>query len=330
MNQLHTYQQTEYEALSEALGFVKSAIHVQNLCALYQQGWDKIWHHGDILRWAEAWEALPVAEVKDVDISQKVRVGNAASVNMPHEEIKAALLALSPWRKGPFEILGVKVDTEWRSDWKWNRVLPYLSPLRGRHVLDIGCGSGYHMWRMLGAGAGTVVGIDPSALFSLHFASVKRYIPDAKAYLIPTGIDEMPDDLQSFDTVFSMGILYHRREPIEHLFQVKSMLKAGGEFVLETLVVDGDRQTCLMPEQRYAKMKNVWFIPSVAMLEIWLRRAGFSDVRCVDVNTTSIEEQRSTAWMTFESLPDYLDINNPNLTVEGYPAAQRAVMIARV
>ncbi|MEZ5478242.1 MAG: tRNA 5-methoxyuridine(34)/uridine 5-oxyacetic acid(34) synthase CmoB [Thiolinea sp.] len=136
--------------------------------------------------------------------------------------------------------------------------------------------------------------------------------------------------MPGFDTVFSMGVLYHRRSPLDHLQELKQVLRPGGELVLETLVVDGDARTVLLPEDRYAKMRNVWFIPSVAMLELWLRRLGFVQVRCVDVNVTSTAEQRSTDWMRFESLADFLDPANSALTVEGYPAPRRAVIIANL
>jgi tRNA (mo5U34)-methyltransferase len=75
-------------------------------------------------------------------------------------------------------------------------------------------------------------------------------------------------------------------------------------------------------------MRNVWFIPSTAMLENWLRRCGYRDIRTVDVTPTTIAEQRSTEWMTFESLADFLDPADTRLTIEGHPAPQRAVLVA--
>ena len=233
-----------------------------------------------------------------------------------------------PWRKGPFELFGVHIDTEWRSDWKWSRVAPHLE-LAGKRILDVGCGNGYYMWRMLGAGAEAVVGVDPNWLFLNQFLAVKNYLPDAAAWHLPLALEELPAKLEGFDTVFSMGVLYHRRSPIDHLLDLKDTLLRGGELVLETLVVEGDAQQVLVPEDRYAMMRNVWFLPSVPALELWLRRAGFVDVRCVDVSTTSVEEQRATDWMRFQSLPDFLDPADHSRTVEGLPAPTRAVLLAR-
>ncbi len=48
-----------------------------------------------------------------------------------------------------------------------------------------------------------------------------------------------------------------------------------------------------------------------------------------DVCVTTTEEQRRTEWMVTESLADFLDPNDRSKTVEGYPAPQRAVLIAR-
>jgi len=169
----------------------------------------------------------------------------------------------------------------------------------------------------------------------VQFHAVKKLIADAgradlanNTLMIPVGFEAVPDGLESFDTVFSMGVLYHRRSPIDFLQALKKTLKPGGELVLETLVIEGDAQACLIPEDRYAQMRNVWFIPSVAQLTLYMQRVGFTDVRCVDVNITTTEEQRSTEWMSFDSLSDFLDPNDPLKTVEGYPSPMRAVMIA--
>ena len=140
----------------------------------------------------------------------------------------------------------------------------------------------------------------------------------------------VPAKMQSFDTVFSMGILYHRKSPIDHLIELKDLLNDGGELVLDTLVVEGDEGHCLMPHGRYAKMRNVWFIPSTEMLLLWLRRTGFKNPRLVNLNRTSLQEQQRTDWMDWESLEDFLNPTDSNRTVEGYPAPLRATLVAEV
>ena len=242
--------------------------------------------------------------------------------------LETLLKNFHPWRKGPYHIHGIHINTEWRSDWKWDRVWPHLQPLEGRTILDVGCGNGYHCWRMAGAGAKLVVGIDPSPLFICQFFAMKNFIRNNHAWVLPLGIEDVPETNGAFDTVFSMGVLYHRKDPLEHIQKLKSFLRPDGELVLETLVVDGPEGDTLIPEGRYAKMRNVWSIPSVPTLEKWMADCGLKNIRTVDVSVTSAEEQRATDWMTFESLPDFLDPNDSSKTIEGHPAPKRAVVIA--
>ena len=284
---------------------------------------------------------LPKLTVNRVDLSSDTLTVDASLNPSQHKQTTALLKQLMPWRKGPFQVgdneSGITIDTEWRSDWKWQRVAPHLSRLDGRRVLDVGGGSGYHGWRMAGAGADTVIIIDPSCLFYHQFMAIRHFVGAADAHetgryrthYIPVPLEALPEHSQLFDTVFSMGVLYHRASPFEHLQQLKGQLVKGGELVLETLVVEGDANTVLVPHDRYAQMNNVYFLPSVAALTDWLKKVGFSDVRCVDVAVTSTEEQRQTEWMTYHSLTDFLDPNDPTKTVEGYPAPMRATLIAK-
>ena len=195
-------------------------------------------------------------------------------------------------------------------------------------AIDVGCGNGYHCWRAKGAGAKAAVGIDPTMLYAIQFQAVQKYIQDLSTAVFPVGIDDMTEELNAFDTVFSMGLLYHRRSPLDHLLQLKSFLRPGGELVLETLVIEGKKGEVLNPKGRYAQMPNVWFIPSCPTLEVWIQRMGFENVRLIDVTKTTAQEQRVTEWMGFHSLENFLDPNDPNLTVEGYPAPRRAIFLA--
>ena len=285
--------------------------------------------HGDYAKWSKIVDFLPDLHADEIDLKSAVKSDRTSSLSEGEKQrIIHHLKQLMPWRKGPYHLFGIHIDCEWRSDFKWDRVLPHLAPLQGRTILDVGCGSGYHMWRMVGEGAKMVVGIDPTELFLCQFEAVRKLLNnDRRANLIPLGIEQM-QPLAAFDTVFSMGVLYHRKSPLDHLSQLKNQLVKGGELVLETLVVDGDVNTVLVPADRYAKMKNVYFIPSVAALINWLEKVGFTNVRCVDVATTTLEEQRKTDWLENESLIDFLDPNDHSKTIEGYQAPKRAVILA--
>jgi len=287
--------------------------------------------HGDLARWIGVLRSLPSVADPGADLhSHLVRTAGATRcAPAMQQQIRELLLGLHPWRKGPFLIHGVHVDSEWRSDWKWARVEACIAPLEGRLVLDIGCGNGYYGWRMLGAGADLVLGIDPGILHNVQFHAVRHFLGRHPFTVLPLAAEDLPAELHCFDTVFSMGILYHRRSPIEHLFQLRDLLRSGGELVLETLVVGGDANQVLVPQGRYAKMRNVWFLPSCGALYGWLKRCGFRAIELCDRTTTTIQEQRSTAWMRFQSLSDFLRPGDPSLTVEGLPAPQRAIFTAR-
>ncbi|MFT6221708.1 MAG: tRNA (mo5U34)-methyltransferase [Candidatus Endobugula sp.] len=289
--------------------------------------------YGDLKQWRQALDALPTTSNDTThslpQLCNKIAIGQAAECDAETlSEIKLQLQQLIPWRKGPMSIHGIHIDTEWRSDWKWDRVLPHLAPLEGRTVLDVGCGNGYHCLRSYGAGAQRVIGIDPSPRFVVQFYMMKHFLGDINVDVLPIGIEALPNDLHSFNTTFSMGVLYHRRSPMDHLRELKSTLSSGGQLVLETLLIDGKMGDTLVPEGRYAMMNNVWFLPSADTLISWLRKCGFRNPRLVDIATTTIEEQRATEWMKFHSLADFLDPNDNSKTVEGHPAPLRGVFVA--
>ena len=290
--------------------------------------WYKSNLHGEFKDWVKNIELLPEVEPSLINITDKVSVGDMDTMSDGlRKKTKHHLMQMKPWRKGPYHLHGLHVDTEWRSDFKWDRLLPHISDLKDRYVLDVGCGSGYHLWRMKGEGAKFVVGIDPTQLFLAQFWAVQHFIQDQDVNLLPLGIDDL-SALNSFDTVFSMGVFYHRKSPFDFLQQLRNQLTDGGELILETLIIEGDENTVLVPQERYAQMRNVWFIPSAKALESWLKKVGFSNIRLVNIDQTSLDEQRKTEWIDTQSLSDFLDPNDPNKTVEGYPAPLRAIFIA--
>lgn len=281
--------------------------------------------HGDLTRWSKALAETPTIESDQAMFGRFV--GLASIPPDAEASLQSVLEGLMPWRKGPFQFGRIHLETEWRSDLKWDRLQAHLD-LNGHRVLDVGSGSGYHLWRMLEAGASEVLGIDPSVLFHCQFALVKHLLGNPKAASLPVTLEEFDAGILAFDTVFSMGVLYHRKDPIHHLEQLKRWIKPGGQLILETLVIDGDETACLLPPDRYARMNNVWFLPSVAALSRWLSRVGFQDIECLDVSITTTDEQRRTDWMRFESFEHALDPNNPDLTVEGLPRPTRAALRA--
>lgn len=286
--------------------------------------------HGDLPRWRSLLEGLPVASPSRVELQDSVTIGQTADMDVGDQErLTAGLEALLPWRKGPFHLFGVHIDAEWQCQIKWGRLAPHISPLAGRRVLDVGCGNGYYALRMAGAGAALTLGLEPHLPYVMQYWALKSYLNEVSCWVLPASLEQLPPALSAFDTVFSMGVLYHTRSPIEHLVALRGALRPGGELVLETLVVDGPAGYSLTPAQRYARMPNVWFVPSVQTTLDWLARSGFCDAHIIDVSITTTQEQRSTPWMPFASLVDGLDASDPSLTTEGLPAPRRMLVIAQ-
>jgi tRNA (mo5U34)-methyltransferase len=295
---------------------------------LAELGWQRLKNnpHGDMPHWLKAIENLPgMSGLTELDHGAPRLGGKVAGTTALREQ----LIKLHPWRKGPLELGGVRIDTEWRSDWKWDRLKAHLD-LRGQRILDIGCGNGYFGLRMLGAGASLVVGVDPTLVFVMQWLAMQKLSPELNNFVLPLGIEDLPANCSGFDSVFSMGVLYHRRNPVGHLEQLKKLARPGGQLVLETLVLEGEGQYMLEPEGRYARMRNVHAIPTLEILHDWVEQAGLGETLVLDVSRTTTGEQRSTEWMTFQSLAECLDKDNPMLTVEGHPAPVRAALLVQV
>jgi tRNA (mo5U34)-methyltransferase len=281
--------------------------------------------HGRDQEWSQLLKTLPHPSMVNVNFAVD-RVSLSTTQGIDQASLRKTLMGLHPWRKGPFDIFGVDVNAEWRSDRKWQRIRPHLSPLKGRRVLDIGTGNGYFLYRMLGEQVDLALGIDPTRLFLYQFQALQSLQAENNAFLLPLADEDLPA-CQFFDTVFSLGVLYHRRQPVQHLQRLISTLRPGGELVLETLIINNATES-LQPTGRYAQMRNVWLIPTLEYITELLQQCACEDIKVVDVNVTSTEEQRSTEWMRFQSLTDFLDPEDSSKTIEGYPAPVRAVITA--
>ena len=273
---------------------------------------------------------LPFERVKHIraqhcDFSgDAVIIGGADELSEPDAaKVYKTLQDFMPWRKGPFDIFGISVDAEWRSERKWNRVLPELPDLRGKIVADIGCNNGYYMFRMARHDPKLVIGFEPYLQHYFAFKTLNTFagIGNLAAELL--GVEHMTLFPNCFDVVFLMGILYHRSSPVDVLRDIRAAMSQEGVLIVESQGIPGNESLALFPEHRYAKVPGTYFVPTGACLANWLTRAGFADVEIFYSHPMSSEEQRQTEWMVFESYEDFIDKSDSALTVEGYPAPIR-------
>ena len=234
---------------------------------------------------------------------------------------------LIPWRKGPFSLAGLDIDSEWQSNKKYNLLRPHFD-LKDKIVADVGCNNGYYMFRMLEDAPKRLVGFDPAPHFNIQFNIVNHFVKsDIKFELL--GVEHLEHYEHKFDFIFMLGVLYHRSDPISSLKSLNRALNKGGEIIVDSFMIDGEHEMCLTPNDRYAMIPNIYFIPTVNCFKNWLNRAGFIDIELIEVTTTDSSEQRVTPWTFEQSLENFLDENDKNKTIEGYPAPKRAYLKAR-
>jgi len=287
---------------------------------------------GNPLKYTLALENMPVIPSTSSQVLNRNRVSAGKREEISDkiaEALKSNLMQLAPWRKGPFELFGIKIDSEWESWIKWNRFIDKIAPLEERRILDIGSSNGYYMFRMAAHNPKMVLGLEPQYSFYFQYLALQRYLNIENIFCLPATFDDLPAMTGYFDTIFCMGVLYHRKSPLDMLKKINELMRRGGELILENLIIESDEQLCLFPEERYAKMRNVFFIPSLKVMESWLKRTGFGNIRCLDISKTESDEQHKTEWIQTESLTDFLDPEDLSKTVEGYPAPVRAILSAQ-
>ena len=237
-------------------------------------------------------------------------------------QIEKIAKILKPWRKGPFKINDLFIDSEWRSFIKWNIIKPHLN-LENKDVLDVGCNNGYYMFRMLEMNPKSITGFDPSALFNLQFEFINKFIKSKIEYKL-LGVEHIPLYNKKFDTIFCMGVLYHRPDPITMLKELKQGLNPNSEVILDTLIIEGEEEIALSPI-RYQKMKNVYFIPTLKTLYNWIEKAKFKEIEFLGKKYTKTDEQRKTEWIDGESLNNFLN-KDETKTIEGHPPPLRVYL----
>ena len=279
--------------------------------------------------WQKILLELPSPLDKTVEMSSEVKIDFDWT---PEDsvETKNLLLQLVPWRKGPFSINDVFIDSEWCSHFKWDRFLELDMDLNNKTVLDVGSGNGYYGFRMLGLGAKEVLCLEPNLTHFSQFLAINNFAQSKKIQMLPERLESIQIDKPYFDVIFSMGLLYHQRDPGEHLRLLASHLKKGGRIVIETIVTPEDYEEVLVPSDKYANMPNVWSVYNEIGLEKIILEQGLEIIDSTKAVMTTIEEQRATQWMPFRSFESALEEGNPKKTIEGFPAPLRKFVVITI
>ena len=257
-----------------------------------------------------------------VTVQSKIALGDEE-----RDSLESYAKVLRPWRKGPFDLCGIRIDSEWQSQIKYNLLRPYFD-LHNKVVADVGCNNGYYMFRMLEDAPKKLVGFDPSAVFRSQFDFINSFVKSDIVYEM-LGVEHLEFYDHKFDFIFMLGVLYHRTDPIGTLKSLAKSLEPNGEIIVDSFMIDGEDEVALTPFDRYAMIPNIYFIPTVACFKNWLNRAGFVDIEILAITKTETNEQRATPWSFDFSLDNFLDSDDRTKTVEGYPAPKRVYLKAR-
>jgi len=314
---------------SDYISLLPDSVRRQEIFALHQerQQWINQQKKG-FLRYRTPFESLAPFRARSVDCSgDTVIIGRSNELGADDQaQVKAAMQAFMPWRKGPFSVFGIDIDAEWRSERKWQRLLPMLPDLEGKIIADIGCNNGYYMFRMAPYRPKMVLGLEPSMQHYYCFKALNSMAGQEALHIDLLGVEHLSLFPDCFDVLFLMGIIYHRASPIDVLRDIYQALRPGGTLLLESQAIPGEEPIALFPDKTYAKAPGTYFIPTGHCLRLWMEKAGFDQVELFCQHSMSSEEQRSTEWMIFESYSDFIDPQQPELTVEGYPAPQRVFL----
>ncbi len=275
----------------------------------------------------EAIKSLPSPNHSKIILGNSVEIFPDNLTDKDEQFIYNTAKQIHPWRKGPFQVSKTFIDTEWRSYIKYDLLRPHFN-LKDKIVGDIGCNNGYYLFRMMEDKPKRLIGFDPAAITYCQFHFLNHFIQSNIKYEL-LGVEHVEYYEHKFDVLFCLGVLYHRADPIGMLKSLFKGLNVGGELILDTFMIDGEEEVCLTPRDRYSKMANIYFIPTVNALKNWCYRAGFEELEVLSIVKTEPKEQRRTEWINTQSLNDFLDKENQNKTVEGYPAPKRVYLKAK-
>ena len=275
-----------------------------------------------IEKWVNLLAKIPNLQDTKIDLLSGVHI-KGDSYNFDEEAIEDFLLQFLPWRKGPFMVNNIIVDSEWRSNLKWDRFLELSLDLKDKNILDVGSGNGYYAFRMLGQGAKAIFCLEPNLMHFSQFLAINHFIQTNKIRMLPERLEVLGMESTFFDIVFSMGLLYHQRDPSMHLSSLRNIMTDTGQLVLETIIAPKEYGDYLEPRGPYATMPNVYYVHTDRGFQELAKKEGLRVIKSTTAVQTTVNEQRQTKWMPFKSFESAILSEDPDLTIENLPAPKR-------
>ncbi|MGI9370443.1 MAG: class I SAM-dependent methyltransferase, partial [Ruegeria sp.] len=176
--------------------------------------------------------------------------------------------------------------------------------LKGKHVLDIGCGSGAISVLLASEfGAGKVTGIDVEApVCEAARTRAANAGLDGQVEIVKVAPGPMPFEDGTFDVVFSKDSIIHIPDKVAMASEAMRVLKPGGRFAASDWLTSKDGE--MSPEMaHYVKMEDLEFqMASPAKYRAAMAAAGFEDIELVNRNP----------WYADVSAVELAELSGPN------------------
>jgi len=160
-------------------------------------------------------------------------------------------------------------------------VLDWLGPPQGDRCLEIGCGSGVLLERVLAAGAKSAAGLDHSPdMLALTIERNREAIARDRLHLKPGDAADIPWPDHSFEAAFSANMFFFVYDPEEVLAELFRVLVPGGRLVIATMAGPLPKPSLRCP-WLYPPMGSALNVHTDEEMAAMYQRAGFTDV-CVE------------------------------------------------
>ena len=154
----------------------------------------------------------------------------------------------------------------------------------GWTMLDIGCGGGATLKRLLKRSSGSkVYGIDISNESVRKAEKVNAKVLNKQVFVCQGSVEKLPYEDAMFDLVTAVETVYFWPDLPKCLMEVKRVLKPGGQFAIMIEVIEGDSvwanvvegMTVYPPEQ----LKNMLEQAGFADVEVYRKKPSYATIK---------------------------------------------------